>query len=124
MTFSNLLIHILYRQIPYSSQNEFGEWTTTYSSQTNRPIHCRVSTWTIPEMMRLDRGAEMMNFGEHFDVRYKCFISGTLPTSSLRSYDRIQLSGNRYGFENHIFKVKDVVTDSSGFEKSALLAEL
>jgi len=121
MSFISLLDDICYRQLSYSSQNDFGEWTYSYSSQTNRPITCRISPWTISDGLGLSmgRGETILITGKYDDVRYKCFVSGSLPVSSLAIGDRVIISSNI-----NVYRVKDLIKDSTGFHKTALLSEL
>lgn len=119
MSFYALLDDICYRQNIYSSQNNFGEWAYLYSTQTNRKIICRISPWTIGESMPISRGEEILTTGKYDDVRYKCFVNGSLPISSLSIGDRIVISAN-----SNIYRVKDLIKDSTGFHKTALLVEL
>lgn len=119
MTFKTLLIHQCYKQRVYSSQNNFGEWQYSYSSQTSRPITCRISPWTLSESMAMGRGESIILSGKYIDVRYKCFMSGSLPVSSLSIGDRLKISGNI-----NTYRVKDLIKDSTGFHKTAFLTEL
>jgi len=69
--------------------------------------------------MTLGRGESILPIGKYDDVRYKCFVSGTLPISSLSIGDRVTISANTI-----TYRVKDLIKDSTSFHKTALLTEL
>jgi len=115
MSFEELLVHKIYKQTLTSSQNDFGEFAYTYITQTSRPITCRISPLTGNETIDTT--------GRYDNVRYKCFISGTLPVSSLRMGDRIMYSSN-LTLSADIYRVKELIIDSNSHHKTALLTQL
>lgn len=112
MSFDALLIHTIYKQYVYSSQNTFGEWAYSYSSQTGSGITCRMAPWTI--YYDTDRGEKIRLSGKYEDIRYKCFMD----------VDEDVEIGDRIVYGSETYRVKEVIIDSSGHHKSALLMEL
>jgi hypothetical protein len=105
MTFTSLLTHTAAIQTNVSSQNELGEWLLTYTTSST-PFACRMSP--ITAMERIDPT------GRFDDVRYRCFSE---------SSTRISVD-NRVVYNGTVYRVKEVILDSSYHHKSSLLAEL
>ena len=105
MTFESLLTDTVYKQTAYSSQNEFLDWTYTYSTASTT-IDCRLTP--ISSYERLDPE------GRFIDVRYfGYFKSG----ASINEGDRL-IHGNE------TLLVKECVIDSEGHHKEVYLSEL
>ena len=105
MSYESLLNNSIRLRTRYSSQNELGEWTYSYSSSST-PTKCRLVP--ISAIERIDRT------GLYDDVRYKCFC---LSSSTIDRDSRVDYSGK-------IYRVKEVVIDSSHHHKTALLKEV
>jgi len=113
MSFNDLLIHKIYKSIATSSQNDFGEWNITYTTGTS-PITCRVSPWTMTEELILNRGQTVIPVGVWDNVKYKCFMDVDEPI----------YAGDQIMYDSKIYRVKDVITNSTSHHKSILVVEL
>lgn len=102
MTFSSLLNNNILLQTKYSSQNDFGEWTYTYSGASTA-TKCRISPLSMAE--RID------NTGMFHDVTYKCFC---LSSAGIVKDSRVNYAGDSY-------RIKEVLLDSESHHKTALL---
>ena len=111
MSFTGLLIHTIYKSTATSSQNDFGEWTHAYTSQTSSPITCRVSPIYGGSLSNKE---EIIITGKYDDVKYRCFMDDS---ESIYTGDRIIYDSKEY-------RVKEMIVDSTGHHKSALLTEL
>ena len=106
MSFDGLLVHKIYKNVPYSSQNDFGEYSYSYSTQTSTGITCRVSPL---------QGMEIIDTTGKFDnVRYKCFMDDK---ENIKTGDRIV-------YDSELYRVKELTIDSSSHHKTALLMQL
>ena len=105
MSYEGLLNNSIKLRTKYSSQNQLGEWTFTYSSSST-PTICRLSPLSASE--RIDKT------GLYDDVRYKCFC---LSSSSIDRNSQVEYGGKYY-------RVKEVIIDSSHHHKTALLKEV
>jgi len=106
MSFTGLLIHKIYKQYAYSSQNDFGEWAYSYSTQTSTGITCRVSPL---------QGMEQIDTTGKFDgVKYKCFMDDAETINT----------GDRVVYGSDIYRVKEMSIDSNSHHKTALLMQL
>ena len=105
MTYQGLLNNSIKLRDKYSSQNEIGEWTYTYSSSSDN-TKCRMSPISNMEMITRP--------GLYEDVKYTCFClsSASIDTNSLIDYNGIY------------YRVKQVTLDSSHHHKTALLKEV
>lgn len=105
MSFEGLLIHEVYLQTRYSSQNEIGEWNFLYSSASTTTT-CRISPLTASE--RIDKT------GLYDNVKYKCFV----PSSVALNRDM------RVVFRGDSYRVKETILDSESFHKTGLLIQI
>jgi len=104
MTYESLLNNSIKLRTKYSSQNEIGEYTYTYSSASTT-TKCRMSPVSNMEMIARP--------GLYEDVKYKCFC---LSSSTIDINSQIDYNGEYY-------RVKQVIIDSSHHHKTALLKE-
>jgi hypothetical protein len=106
MSFDGLLVHKIYKNTPYSSQNDFGEYSYSYSTQTATGITCRVSP--LQGMETID------TTGKYDNVRYKCFMDDSETINT----------GDRVVYGSDIYRVKELTKDSNSHHKTALLTQL
>jgi len=104
MTYESLLNNSITTRTRSSSQNEIGEWTYSYTDDSDSII-CRMMPITARERIE--------NTGLYDDVSYKCFCL------SSASIDR----DSQVKYNNNYYRVKEVVMDSSFHHKTALLKE-
>lgn len=106
MSFEGLLIHTIYKQEAYSSQNNFGEYAYSFSTQTSNGITCRVSPLL---------GMEIIDTTGKFDnVKYKCFMDDSEDIET----------GDRIVYGSDIYRIKELTTNSTSHHKTALLTQL
>ena len=105
MTYEGLLNNSIKLREKYSSQNEIGEWTFTYSSSTTK-TECRMSPISNMEMIARP--------GLYEDVKYTCFC---LSSASIDTNSQVQ-------YRDEYYRVKQVIIDSSHHHKTALLKEV
>jgi len=112
MSFDGLLVHKIYKNVPYSSQNNFGEYAYSYSTQTSTGITCRVSPYSV--MYHLSDVESIKTMGKYDDVVYKCFMD----------YSENINTGDRVVYESNIYRVKETMIDSNSHHKTVLLTQL
>jgi len=105
MTYESLLVHEIYKQTAYSSQNQLGEWEFSYSSSST-PISCRLVPLTASERIE--------SAGKYDDVTYKCFVKYSTSISP----------GDRVTYNSEDYRVKEVIADSESHHKRLYLAKL
>ena len=105
MTYTSLLNNSIKLREKYSSQNEIGEWTFSYSSSTIN-TKCRMSPVSNMEMITKP--------GLYEDVKYKCFC---LSSAAITIDSQVQ-------YRDEYYRVKQVIIDSSHHHKTALLKEI
>jgi len=106
MTYNDLITsHTIYLQTKTSSQNAYGNWTETYTTNTTGET-CRLNPIKAEELIQLQ--------GAYDNVKYKayCDIDSTI--------DR----GMRVVYNSETYKVSEVLTDSSSHHKTAFLSLL
>lgn len=105
MTYEGLLVHNMYLETKYSSQNSLGEWAATFSSAT-ASTECRMSP--LSAMERRDQT------GRYDDVKYKCFCASS--TNILKD--------QRLSWNSEQYRIKEVILDSSSHHKTAYLVQV
>ena len=98
-----ILNSTIYKNVAYSSQNSFGEWAFSYSTQTATGIKCRVSEISAQE--------RVLEPGRFIDTRYKAYMKASENVST----------GDRFVYKNELYRVKEVKPDSSGHNQMVLL---
>jgi hypothetical protein len=98
-------VHKIQLQTFASSQNDLGEQLLTYTT-TATPISCRMSPLSAMERMDLT--------GRFDDVRFRCFCASSAQISV----------SNRAVYNGKIYRVKEVILESSYHHKVAYLTEL
>lgn len=111
MSFDGLLIHKIYKNVPYSSQNDFGEWAYSYSTQTSTGITCRVSPYSITQLSDKE---SIITIGKYDNVKYKCFMDHSENINT----------GDRVVYSSDIYRVKETMIDSNTHHKTVLLEQL
>jgi hypothetical protein len=102
MTFESLLNNSIYLRTRYSSQNLLGEWEYAYSSSSIL-TKCRIAPLTASE--RID------STGLFDNVKFKCYC---LASSSINRDSQVM-------YNNELYRVKEVIIDSSSHHKTGLL---
>ena len=105
MSFSSLLEHNCYIQTRASSQNDIREWNYTYTTGTSK-TKCRFSPLTAMERIN--------NTGRYDDVSYKVGFE----------YDSDVERDSRLVYNNHIYRVKEVLIDSNFHHRTAYVTQL
>ncbi len=112
MSFDGLLIHKIYKNVPYSSQNDFGEWAYSYSTQTATGITCRVSPYSV--LYHLSDKESILTTGKYDDVKYKCFMD----------YSENINTGDRVVYGSDLYRVRETMIDSNTHHKTVLLEQI
>jgi len=103
MTFEDLISsHTIYKSTHTSSQNDFGEMEHTYTDGTT-PISCRINPLSNAE--RID------TTGIFDNVRYKAYMAADEDISR----------GDRVTYSSELYRVREVMIDSSSHHKTAFL---
>ena len=105
MSYEGLLIHDMYLETKYSSQDVLGSWEYTFSSATST-TDCRMSPLSAMERRDVT--------GRYDDVKYKCFCKSS---SSITRDQRLT-------WNNEDYRIKEVIIDSSGHHKTAYLVQV
>jgi len=105
MTFESLLNTNIYLRTRASSQNDLGEWTYTYTNSSS-PIPSRVVP--VTDRIKIDYP------GLYEDVNYICYCTSSASISK----------DSEITYNNQVFRVREVVTDSSFTYKKALLKKV
>lgn len=103
MTFDSLLVHSIYLSTLSTTTNDFGETLETYTDGTTA-ISCRVNPLSNAE--RTD------NTGFFDDVRYKVYMDDA----------EAVVRGDRITYSSEVYRVKEVLTDSSTHHKTVYIA--
>ena len=105
MSYNDLLVNSCYIQTAASSQNEWLDWTYTYTTAT-AAIKCRMTA--VSEFERID------DTGRFDDIRYFGYFESDASISE----------GNRLVYDSKTFVIREVVNDSASHHKEALLSEI
>ena len=105
MSFDSLLTHTCYLQTAASSQNEWLDWTYTYTSATST-TKCRMTA--ISEYERID------DTGRFDDIRYFGYFESDADISE----------GNRLVYDGKTYIIREVVDDSEEHHKEALISHI
>jgi hypothetical protein len=105
MSFDDLLVNRCRLQTSYSSQNEWNDWTYTYSS---------ASTETVCRLTPISAFERIEGMGRHDDVRYFGYFKSS---TAIQQGERLLIGNNTY-------VIKEVVVDATGHHKECLISEI
>jgi len=105
MSYNDLLKQKCNLLTSYSSQNEWGDWTYTYSSAAS-DTSCRMTA--VSEYETLEQ------FGRHDDIRYFGYFQSS---AAIREGEQLTFNGDRY-------IIREVIVDAEGHHKECLISEL
>ena len=105
MSLEDLMTDTVYKQTAYSSQNEYLDWTYTYSSASTT-TQCRLTP--ISSYERVDP------YGQFIDVRYFAYFKSG---ATINEGDRLIHGGET-------LLVKEIVIDAQSHHKEAYLSQI
>ena len=105
MSYPGFMEHDCYLQTRASSQNAFREWVYTYATSATK-TKCRFSP--LSAMERIEPT------GKYDDVTYKVGFE----------YDSSVERDSRLIYNNHTYRVKEVLVDSNAHHRTAFVVQL
>ena len=105
MSFDSLLVNECTLQTSYSSQNEWKDWTYTYSSASTA-TKCRLTP--ISEFERIE------SMGRFDDVRYFGYFQSSAAITE----------GNRLTYQGGTYIIRESSIDATGHHKEVLISEI